>query len=450
MAGDAAIQELKKRLRGELLRPGEADYDEARKVFNAMIDKRPAMIARCAGAGDALHAVNFAREQSLLVSVCGGGHSVAGTAVCDDGMMINLSPMKGMRVDPARRTARAQPGLKLGEFDRETQAFGLATPLGIVTDTGIAGLTLGGGIGWLNGKYGLACDNLLSADVITADGRFLTASVTENDDLFWGLRGGSGNFGVVTSFEYQLHPVGPVLGGMVLHPLDKAKEVFRFFHEFSAGCPDELSTVAAVLTAPDGSPAVAIAVCYCGSLDEGEKALSPLRSFGSPVADLIRPMPHLAIQSMLDDSFPPEHQLYWKSSFIRDLNDEAAQIIVDFMARKPAPLTLCYLQQIHGVASRVSPAETAFSHRGDHYDFAIISTWPDPAANEKNIAWTREFFEALQPHLEEGVYVNNLGEEGEDRVRAAYGPNYERLVALKNKYDPTNFFSLNQNIKPTV
>ena len=291
---EASIKEFQASLRGEILRPGDDDYDAARKVFNAMIDKRPAMIAHCSGAADVIACVNFARDNNLLVSVRGGGHSVAGKAVCDDGLMIDLSRMKGMRVEPARRTVRAEPGLTLGEFDRETQAFGLATTLGIFSPTGIAGLTLGGGIGWLMGKYGLACDNLISVDIVTADGRLLTASATENKDLFWGVRGGSGNFGIVTSFEYRLHQVGPVvLGGGVLHPVAKAREVLRFYREFVASCPDELSTQAIVLTAPDGNSVVIVAGCYCGSLAEGEKVLKPLRALGSPLADLFAAMPYV-------------------------------------------------------------------------------------------------------------------------------------------------------------
>lgn len=450
MLSEPAIHEFKACLRGQLLVPGDEGYDSARKVFNAMIDKRPALILRCAGPSDVIEGVKFARQNNLQLSVRGGGHSVAGKAVCEGGLMLDLSPMKGIRVDPVRRTAQVQPGLTLGEFDRETQAFGLATTLGIVTLTGIAGLTLGGGIGWLNGKHGLACDNLLSADVVTADGRFLTASAAENEELFWGLRGGSGNFGIVTSFEYQLHPVGPVLGGMVLYPLGKAKEVLRFYHEFASACPDELSTAAALLTAPDGNPAVAIAVCYCGPPHEGEKILKPLKSFGAPVADLIRPMPYVEVQKMLDAAFPTEQQHYWKSNFLRDLSEAAIETMTAYTANRPSPSSLVVLQQMHGAASRVGPTETAFTHRYKQYDWMILSMWPDPAESETNIRWTREFYEAMQPFVERGVYVNNLGEEGDERVRAAYGPNYDRLVALKNKYDPTNFFSLNQNIKPTV
>ncbi len=445
---EAAIDHLRASLRGELLVPGDDSYDATRMVFNAMIDSRPAMVVRCAGTADVIESVNFARTHDLLVAVRGGGHNVGGKSVCDGGLLIDLSRMKGIRVDPVRLTAQAQPGLTLGEFDRETQVFGLATTLGIVSVTGIAGLTLGGGIGWLNGKHGLACDNVRSMDVVTADGRFLTASAAQNEDLYWGLRGGSGNFGVVTSFEYELHPVGPVLGGMVIHPLAKANEVLEFYHEFSINAPDELSTAAALLTAPDGNPAVAIAACYCGSVEEGESVLKPLRAFGPPVADLIGSMPYTGLQQMLNAAFPPGHHHYWKSNFLRAPSEAAIETMVSYVGKRPSPLSLVVLQQIHGKATRVEPTETAFAHRSEQYDWMILSMWPDPAESEKNIQWTREFYEAMQPFLEQGVYVNNLGEEGDERVRAAYGANHDRLVALKNKYDPTNFFRLNANIRP--
>ena len=444
------VEEFKASLRGEFVRPSDDTYDAARRVFNAMIDKRPRMIVRCAGAGDVINSVDFARAHDLEVAVRGGGHSIAGKSVCDDGILIDLSPMKGIRVDPARRTAHAQPGLRLREFDHETQAFGLATTLGVMSDTGIAGLTLGGGIGWLNGKHGLACDNLLSVDVVTADGRYLTASAEENEDLFWGVRGGSGNFGIVTSFEYQLHSVGLVLGGMVLHEMSKATEVLRFYREFAPSCPDELSTLLVFLTTPDGNPVVAVNVCYTGSLEEGEKAVAPLRNFGTPLADLIRPMKYVEMQSLVDEAWPPGRLHYWKSSFLRAWKDEAIETIVHYSTAMPSPMSFVLFQQMHGAASRVGPAETAFAHRHEQYDFGIYAIWNDPADEEKNLAWAGEFWEAMQPFLERGVYVNNLGEEGEERVKAAYGPNYERLLALKNKYDPTNFFRLNQNIKPTA
>lgn len=445
---EATIAKFKDILRGELLRPGNDGYDETRKVWNRMIDKRPSLIVRCAGAGDVVHSVQFAREHELVVAVRGGGHNIAGNCVCDGGLMIDLSPMKGMHVDPVRSTVRAQPGLKLGEFDRETQAFGLATTMGIATDTGIAGLTLGGGYGWLGGKYGLACDNLLSVDVATAEGQLVTASERENSDLFWGVRGGSGNFGIVTSFEYKLHPVGPVLGGMVLYP--PSKEALRFFDEFSSTCPDEVSTAGLLLTAPDGTPAVAIVACHCGSLDEGERAFEPLRTFGSPLADMIQPRKYVEMQSITDEGWPPGRLYYWKSSLIRTLNEEVIETLVEYARRKPTPLSLIYLQQLHGSASRVGAADTAFPHRFNHYNCGAMLETEDRADTEEGIQWSRECWEAMQPFVERSNYVNDLGEEGEQRVREAYGPSFERLLALKNKYDPTNFFRLNQNIKPTA
>jgi len=443
-----AVDALKASLRGDLLHPGDDGYDTSRKIWNRMIDKRPSLIVRCAGTGDVVHSVQFAREHELVVAVRGGGHNIAGNCVCEGGLMIDLSPMKGMRVDPLRRTVHAQAGLKLGEFDRETQAFGLATTMGIATDTGIAGLTLGGGYGWLAGKYGLACDNLLSVDMVTADGRSVTASESENVDLFWGVRGGSGNFGVVTSFEYKLYPVGPVFGGMVLYPLSKA--ALRFFDEFSRTSPDEVSTIGVVLTAPDGTPAVAIVACHCGSLDEGERVFKPLRTFGSPLADMIQPRPYVEMQSITDESWPPGRFYYWKSSLMRQLSENVIERLVDYGQRKPTPLSLIYLQQLHGAASRVGTADTAFPHRFDHYNCGAMLETEERADTERGIQWSRECWEALQPFVERSSYVNDLGEEGEQRVREAYGSSYERLLAVKNKYDPTNFFRLNQNIKPTV
>jgi FAD/FMN-containing dehydrogenase len=447
---EAAVQEFAANLRGELIRPENDGYDNTRAVFNGMIDKRPAMIVRCAGTADVIQGVNFARTHELLVSVHGGGHSVAGNAVSDGGLMLDLSPMKGIRVDPVRRTAQAQAGLTLGELDHETQAFGLATTLGVVSVTGIAGLTLGGGLGWLNGKHGLACDNLLSADVVTADGRLLTASEDENEDLFWGVRGGGGNFGVVTLFEYQLHPVGPVLGGGLRYSAAEAHDFLRFYHEFASTCPDELSTAASLGQAPDGSVVVGVAVCYCGSIEAGERVLHPLRTFGSPLEDSIQPMSYQALQRAPDAGFPLGRQHYWKSSYLKHLSDEAIEVMLQFVAEMPSPISGVGLQQMHGAASRVDPAATAFPHRDEHYDFLILSQWADPSDSEENVRWTRAFFEAMEPFFEQGVYVNNLGEEGEDRVKEAYGENYERLVALKDKYDATNLFRLNQNIRPTA
>ncbi len=363
--------------------------------------------------------------------------------------MIDLSTMKGIRVDPARRTVRAQPGLTLGEFDRETQAFGLATTLGVVSKTGIAGLTLGGGWGHLHAKYGLALDNLIGADVVTADGRLLTANADENEDLFWGVRGGSGNFGIVTSLEYRLHELGPVFGGAVFYPVAKAQEVLRFFREFSQTIPDELVIQCGSITTPDNMPVFAVAACYCGHPSEGEKVLKPLRTFGPPVADAIGVMSYLQLQGMFDPFFPPGRQTYVKSNFIRALNDDAIRALAEFAGKSPSPFSFApFVEHWHGAATRVGITDTAFPHRRHSYNLMFWSNWESPSESEKNIQWTRTSWNALQPFLVEGSYGNYVSDEGDPFARAAYGPNYDRLVGLKNKYDPTNFFRMNHNIKP--
>jgi FAD/FMN-containing dehydrogenase len=447
---ESTLQDFKASLRGALLRPGDDGYADARKVWNGMIDKHPALIVRCTGVADVLSAVRFARSHNLLVAVRGGGHNIAGHATCDGGLVIDLSLMKGVQVDPVRRTVRAQGGVTWGEFDHETQAFGLATTGGTDPTTGIAGLTLGGGLGWLQGKYGLTCDNLVSADVVTAEGQFLRASAVKHPDLFWGLRGGSGNFGLVTSFEYQLHPVGPLLGGMVVYPFAKAKDVLRFYRDYTRTAPDELSAAAGVLTGPDGNLAAAILVSYCGPLEAGERILKPLRDFGPPVQDAIRPMTYADVQAMLY-VFQADIQNYWKADFLQGLTEETIETIISYAAAKTSPMSAVALFPVNGAASRVGQSETAFVHRKHHYQLFIISQWLDPAESDKHIQWTREFWQATHQFAGGGVYVNELGhDDGEDRIRAAYGANYNRLVALKNTYDPTNFFRLNPNIKPTV
>jgi FAD/FMN-containing dehydrogenase len=448
---DSVVDKFAAGLRGELLRPHEHGYDAARRVWNGMVDKRPALIARCAGTADVVDSVRFAREHDLLVSVRGGGHNYAGKSVCDGGLMIDLGPMKGIHVDPALRIARAQAGLRLGEFDRETQAFGLATTLGVNTDTGIAGLTLGGGYGWLSGRYGLACDNVLAAEVVTADGRVLTVSPGGNQDLYWGIRGAGANLGIVTSFDYRLHTVGPVLGGMVIYPMARGKEALRFFDEFSSTCSDDVSTAALLLTAPDGQAAVALAACYSGPLDYGEKLLKPLRTFAQPLADLIAPQPYTRVQTLFDEAWPPGRRYYNKSSVIRRLSDSAIDMLLAYGHALPTPVSAVALQQLHGAASRVGAGETAFPHRYDHYCVYVHPATDDARESEKIIQWGRECWGGLQPFAERAVYVNALEDalaEGEERVREAYGPNYERLVMLKKTYDPTNFFTSNQNIKP--
>jgi FAD/FMN-containing dehydrogenase len=447
------VETFKTSLRGELLRPGDTDYDEARKVWNGMIDKRPGLIARCTGVADVISAVDFARTHQLLVSVRGGGHNIPGNAVCNGGLMIDLACMRSVRVDPVRRTARAEGGVTWGEFDHETQAFGLATTGGSVSDTGIAGLTLGGGLGWLAGKCGLTCDNLLSADVVTANGKLLIASASEHTDLFWGLRGGGGNFGIVTSFEYQLHPVGPVLAGMLLYPFAKAKEALAYYRDFAKAVPDEVNTMGGLLTSPDGDLMAVIAVCYNGSLDAGERVLRPLREFGPPVADQIRPMAYREVQTQLDAAAVRGRRYYIKSSFMRSISDDAIDALIDRFANVPSPHTLVFFQQLGNAANRIGAQETAFSQRDALCEWGCLSSWVDPAADGMNIGWTRALAEAMQPFSSGGAYITQMGveaEEGADRIKDAFGPNYEQLVALKNKYDPTNLFRHNQNVKPVV
>jgi hypothetical protein len=442
-------RELGPGLRGEVICSGDGGYDTARAVFNGMIDRRPLAVVRAVDASDVAGCIAFVRRHDLPLSVRGGAHSVAGNAVGDGAVMLDLSGMNALRVDPVTRTVRAGPGLRLSEFDRATQAFGLATTLGVVSVTGIAGLTLGGGLGWLNGRYGLACDNLISADVATADGQLLTAGPQENEDLFWAIRGGGGNFGVITSFEYQLHPVDFVLAGGLSYPLSAAPRVLRFYDDFAKSAPDELSTAASLALTPAGEPTVSIAVCYCGPIDEGDQVLRPLRTFQSRVEDGIQPIPYTVLQSARDEGFPFGRLHYWKSSWLRDLTGGAIETLMEFLPHMPSPASGVGLQQMHGSASRVAPSATAFPHRAEQYDFLIGSQWSDATDSKRNVEWTRALFEAMQPHLEQTVYVNNLGDEGPRRVRAAYGQNYPRLAAVKRTYDPDNLFRANQNIEPS-
>ena len=446
-----ALTDLQQGFRGTLIQPADAHYDVARKVFNGMIDRRPSIIARCEGVDDVERAIRFGRDAGLLVAVRGGGHGVAGHSTCDSGLVIDLSRMKGIRVDPAARTVRADPGLTWGEFDAATQAYGLATTGGEISSTGIAGLTLGGGLGWLMRKYGLVCDNLISVDLMTADGESVRANAAENADLFWGVRGGGGNFGIVTSFEYRLHTVGPVLAGMILYPLARAPEVVRFWRDFAREAPDELTSSAAFVTAPDGSLVLAIALCCVGSIEAAERTVAPLRAFGSPLADMVRPMSYnRELQTMLDAAFPAGRHHYWKSSLMGELSDTAIDMVVDQFSRVTSPHSAVLIEHLEGAVGRVGREETAFDGRAAPFSLGIFSSWPHGEDSDRHIRWTREFFAAMRPFVAEGVYVNYVGDdEGDQRVKAAYGRiKYDRLVALKRKYDPTNFFRLNQNIAP--
>lgn len=450
---ETEITDFRASLRGELILPEDPTYDAARRIWNANIDKQPALIARCVGVTDVRQAVNFARSHHLLVSVRGGGHSFPGTCVAANGLVIDLTHMHSVRVDPVRRTVRAEGGTKWGDFDRETQAFGLGTTGGTNYDTGIGGLTLGGGMGWLGGKHGLACDNLLSVDIVTADGQLRTASTAENADLFWALRGGGGNFGVVTSFEYQLYPVGDLLAGLILYPFAQAKDVLQFYHEYASSEPDELNTACGLLNLPDGTPAVAIGVCYNGALTEGEKAMRPLRALGTPLDDHIAPMPYLAVQHLLDNATPEGNQYYEKSHFMRDIPDGAIDVMIEHFRKAPSPLSVPVFQQLGNAANRVAPDATAFGHRDARYNLILLTDWTTPRDTEVNVTWTRELWEALRPYATGGVYVNNIGQEADGDgalFRAAYGVNYQRLAAIKHTYDPANLFRHNQNIKPAA
>jgi FAD/FMN-containing dehydrogenase len=447
---EATVAAFKQRLRGQLIVPGDASYDEARQVWNANIDRRPGLICRPTGVADVVSAVTFARDHNLLMSVRGGAHNVAGTCVCNGGLTIDLSLMKGIRVDPVRRTVRAEGGVKWGEFDRETQTFGLATTGGTIADTGIAGLTLGGGHGWLGYKYGLASDNLLAVDLVTADGQLRIASDTEHPDLFWAVRGGGGNFGVVTSFEYRLYAVGPVLAGLVFHPFTQAKAALQFYRDFSSATHAVLTTYAVPMTSPDGDKVVAIGVCYDGPMVEGERLIAPVRRFGPPLADHIRPMAYTELQSMFDAAFPVGNQYYVKAHFLREISDEAIDVVIEDFARVPSPLSLPFFQQTGGAMQR---GHTAYAHRDALYNLVLLAEWLDPGESESHVRWVRELWQALRPYATGGVYVNDIGQEaddGADQIRAAYGANYQRLAELKQKYDPTNLFGHNQNIKPTV
>jgi FAD/FMN-containing dehydrogenase len=445
-----AFQLLGEVLSGPVLAPGDLGYDEVRRVHNGLIDRHPALIARCLHTADVAEAVNLGRGEGLEISVRGGGHSVAGRAVTEGGLMVDLSPMKGIHVDPARSSVRAQGGVTVGELDRANGVFGLATPSGVVSTTGIAGLTLGGGIAWLMGKYGMAIDNLLSAEVVLASGEVVTASEDTDPDLFWALRGGGGNFGVVVSFEYRTHPLASVLGGPVLHPLAAAPLLFSFYREFAAELPDELSTQAVFLHAPDGSGTklCGIAVCHAGDADRAEADVRPLRRFGSPTADMIRRMPYPAVNTGIDWLAPAGALRYWKSAFFAELSDPAVEVMATAFERAPSELCALVVEDFHGAVTRVATTATAYPHREPGYNLFLISQWSDPTQTDIGIAWARQTFDALSPYMAERSYTNYLSADDYGRVRQAYGPNYDRLVEFKRRYDPNNIFRLNQNVDP--
>lgn len=447
-----AVTELAKTFTGQLLQPTDPGYEDVRKVHNGLVDKRPALITRCRGVADIVEAVNLARTLNLEVAVRGGGHNVAGRATVDGGLMLDLSLMKGIHVDPKTHTARAQGGLTWKEFNRETQLHGLATTGGVVSTTGIAGLTLGGGLGWLMGKHALALDNLLSVDLVLADGRILTASKEDNSDLFWAVRGGGGNFGVAASFEYRLHPVGPIItGGLIAYPFRAAWDVLRFFRDVTASLADEFTVFAGLIHAPDGSgmKLAAQVVCHSGPLGPGESAAQPIKKFGAPAMDVIGPMPYAQMNAMLDAAYPRGALNYWKSNFLSSLSDEAIRMMIDCFAKCPTPMGQLLLEHFHGAVTRVGVSDTAFPHRALGYNLVVISQWMDPKDNNACTAWARDSYTAMQPFMGSGRYMNYLGDdEPGDPVAAAYGPNHRRLQQLKAKYDPENFFHMNQNICP--
>ena len=445
-----SLTSLAGRFAGDLLGPGDEGYETARRVHNGLVDKRPALIARCRTTADVVAAISLARESGLEISVRGGGHNVSGKAVSEGGVMIDLSLMKVITVDPVARTVRAEPGVTWHELNDATAEQGLATTGGIVSTTGIAGLTLGGGLGWLMGKHGLAADNLISVEVVTARGDVLTASEQEHPDLFWALRGGGGNFGIATSFEYRLHPLRQVFGGLVAHSLADGAEALRFYREFIGTAPGELAVMGLLVHTPDGAPITAFAICHAGDPALAEVDLKPFLEFGSPVMANVGPMPYPAVNSMLDESFPAGVLNYWKSSFLRELSDEAIDALLERFSSVPSPMTGIAIEHLHGAVTRIGVSDTAVPHREPGFNVLIASEWTDPKATETNIAWTRESYAALEPFLSARRYMNYLDHDDGSAVRSAYGPNYERLAELKRIYDPDNIFHLNLNIVPAT
>ena len=454
---EMTVEELKNRLRGEIIQPGDDGYDDARKVYNAMIDRRPALIACCADVADVIAAVNFGRANNMLTAVRGGGHNGGGLGICDDGLVIDLSGIKYTRVDPAASTVRVGGGCTWGDVDHATHAFGLATPSGIISTTGVGGLTLGGGIGHLTRKCGLTIDNLLAADLVLADGSFVTAGPDENEDLSWAIRGGGGNFGVVTSFLFRSHPISTVYAGPMLWELEQATEVMQWYREFSPSAPDDVNGFFAFLTVPPGPPfpehlhnkkMCGVVWCYTGPLDQAEEVFKPIRGFGPPALDLVGPMPHPVLQGMFDALYPPGLQWYWRADFVNELSDEAIALHVKHGSRMPTMHSSMHMYPIDGAAHRVGNDETPWAYRDANWAEVIVGVDPDPANNDRIVPWTKDYWDALHPYSAGGAYVNFMMDEGQERVQATYGDNDDRLLAIKNKYDPTNLFRVNQNIRP--
>lgn len=456
---EAQVLAFKSVMRGSVFEPGDADYDTTRKVYNAMIDRHPRMIAHCADVADVIASVNLARKTGLLVSVRGGGHGVAGFAVCDDGLMIDLSGMRGIRVDPEKGTVRVEGGCVWADVDHATHAFGSAVPSGIVSTTGVAGLTLGGGHGHLTRHYGLTCDNLISADVVTADGRFVTASEDQNQDLFWGLRGGGGNFGVVTSFEFKLCPVNTVMGGPVVYTGDKSRDVMEFYRDIISNAPDNLNAFLGLHNEPPqpfipgdspDNPICVIMVCYSGPMENAEEAVRPFREFGPPDADMIASIPYPSMQTILDQLLPFGLQHYWKADFFNELSDDFINVHLDYCSRIPTFRSGIHIYPIDGAAHRVGKTDTAFNYRDANFSANMTAIYPNPEDTPEMVDWVRSYWSAAHPHSIGAAYVNFLMDEGRDRIKASYRGNYDQLVELKIKYDPDNLFKMNQNIKPTV
>jgi FAD/FMN-containing dehydrogenase len=451
-------QDLKATMRGPVIAPSDPEYDQARSIWNAMIDKHPGAVARCSGVADVMHAVQAAAREGLLVSVRSGGHNIAGSALCDDGLMIDLSGMKSVRIDPDARLAYVEPGATLGDFDHEAQAFGLATSLGINSTTGVAGLTLGGGFGWLTRKHGLTVDNLVAAEMVTADGQRVRASAEENADLFWAIRGGGGNFGIVTQFVFQLHPVGPeVLSGLIVYPFEQARSVLTQYREYVETIPDDLCVWAVLRKAPPlpflpedvhGREVVIFAFMHSGELAEGERLIEPVRHFGDAHGEHIGPTPYAGWQQGFDPLLTPGARNYWKSHNFAQLSDGAVDTVIEYAGKLPSPQCEIFIALLGGQANRVAADATAYAHRNVKFVMNVHGRWDDPKQDGECVSWSRDFFEASKPHAMGGVYVNFMTEEETDRIGAAYGPNYERLARIKQKYDPGNLFHLNQNIRP--